>query len=345
MLSFSDGRATHVHPTTGKTSAPDTSFAHSSLAERISWDVLNDMRSDHQPIVITYEDDIAKPIEKVRYKWRIEQAKWEEYEKELESKIPQRYNHMNVNKLEKKLSKMITETAQTHIGKKRITKKSKCWMTEPIKEAIKQRNDLKKQARGAWNMHREEWINACRKVADMIREEKSRRWKEYVDTLDAQTDCRQVWNTIRNMDGRRGDTASNEVLEVEGKAYVENKDKADQFAKTYQSFAKLPVEKKDRDFRRKVRKQMEEDEQIGNPIEETEKDIEMHELERAIDGCKNSKAAGEDEIPYEFLKHMGPKAKKFLLLIYNKVWKGKELPKEWRKAIIKPQLKEGKDPR
>ena len=93
----------------------------------------------------------------------------------------------------------------------------------------------------------------------------------------------------------------NEILEVDGVSYVEDKDKAEQFAKTYKSFAKLPVCKEDRTIRRYVRNRMKRKPYVP---EESEQDITIEELERAIDQSKKNKASGEDKIPYEFLKNL-----------------------------------------
>jgi hypothetical protein len=79
--------------------------------------------------------------------------------------------------------------------------------------------------------------------------------------------------------------------------------------------------------------------------EESEQDITLEELEKSIDISKANKAAGEDDIPYEFLKMLGPKAKQLLLHLFNRCWRGEGVPTKWRTAIIKPLLKDGKDPR
>ena len=144
---------------------------------------------------------------------------------------------------------------------------------------------------------------------------------------------------------------------------MENKDKAEQFAKTYRGFSKLtedisaadltPEQKvkikentmKDRAFRRRLRLRLHRARETSKPIQECEQDIQMHELERVLDEAANNKAAGEDEIPYEFLKWLGPKARQLLLFIYNKVWSGKEWPVNWRRAVIIALLKDGKDPK
>ena len=56
-------------------------------------------------------------------------------------------------------------------------------------------------------------------------------------------------------------------------------------------------------------------------------------------------AAGDDDIPYELLKHLGPHAKEILLHMFERVWQGEELPLKWRTAVIRPLLKDGKDPK
>ena len=50
-----------------------------------------------------------------------------------------------------------------------------------------------------------------------------------------------------------------------------------------------------------------------------EEDITWEELERAIGSANNSKAPGEDKIPYEMVKQLGPKAKKLILHMYNAI--------------------------
>ena len=143
------------------------------------------------------------------------------------------------------------------------------------------------------------------------------------------------------MDGRSPPQVKNEVLEVNGVSYVDDKDKAEQFAITYRRFGKLKYVRKDRKLMKKNRKKAKE----KPGTDGVEGDITMEEMLRVINNTKANKAAGEDKMPYEFLKHLGPKANERLLLIYRRCWSGEGLPGKWRTAIIKPLLKEGKDPK
>ena len=62
----------------------------------------------------------------------------------------------------------------------------------------------------------------------MITKRKKETWKEYVESINATSSSAQIWKTIRSMDGRKPPERGNEVLEVDGVSYVEDKDKAEQ---------------------------------------------------------------------------------------------------------------------
>ena len=66
---------------------------------------------------------------------------------------------------------------------------------------------------------------------------------------------------------------------------------------------------------------------------------------RAIREASNYRAAGRDDIPYEMIKNLGPKAQDMLLDIYRRCWRGEGIPSKWRTAAIITLLKEGKDPK
>ena len=149
--------------------------------------------------------------------------------------------------------------------------------------------------------------------------EKENNWKEYVEELDTKTNCKQVWTTIRNLDGRVAQRKENEVLVVEGKGLVNDKDKAKEFAKMYKKVSRIPKGPNDRTIKRQNRKFLNE-----KPKEKSrfESDLTWEELERVISETSNNKAPGEDTIPHDIIKQLGPVARKFILNIYNRIWRG-----------------------
>ena len=53
MLAVNDGRPTHDSRSSGTASAPDVTFVHTSMMDRVSWETVSDLSSDHRPIIIT----------------------------------------------------------------------------------------------------------------------------------------------------------------------------------------------------------------------------------------------------------------------------------------------------
>ena len=124
----------------------------------------------------------------------------------------------------------------------------------------------------------------------MIRAEKSARWKQYVSKLDRKSVTREIFKTIRAIDGKHPPKKDNEVLEVDGKACVTDKQKAEQFAKTYRAFSKLPKCKSDRNIRKFIWKQK----KVKRVPEENECEIRMEEMIRVINDANNNKAANSN---------------------------------------------------
>ena len=77
------------------------------------------------------------------------------------------------------------------------------------------------------------------------------------------------------------------------------------------------------------------------PAEESEQPLTWTELERVINEPKNNKAAGEDDIPYQIIKNLCPRAKELPLHLYNRSLdrsgSGREWPFEWQPSLIPPR--------
>ena len=90
------------------------------------------------------------------------------------------------------------KAANKHIKKKKITPQTKCYLTKEVKESIKERNKLG----STMSSNRREWIEACKKTKGMIVKEKEKCSMEYVETLDRKSDTREIFKTIRAIDGK-----------------------------------------------------------------------------------------------------------------------------------------------
>ena len=69
----------------------------------------------------------------------------------------------------------------------------------------------------------------------------------------------------------------------------------------------------------------------------------MQELQCALKKLKKKKSPGVDGTTNEVLMHLGYKAKRMLLQIFNLSWHSGKFPSKWKEAHIRPILKKGKD--
>ena len=341
MTPINDGKPTRRCRKSGKGTAPDQAFVHASKLDRFTWEIVDDLSSDHSPIIITYQDQFPTINNKPTYKWDLKKAEWGKFAEMVEKNIPRHYAAKNLNKVEKCLRKTIIKAANKYIKKKKITPNVKCYLTAQVKESIRKRNLLSK----TMGANRRQWVEACRETKELIRREKEKCWKEYVEGLDRKSDAREIFRTARAIDGQaQTQQHKNEVLEVDGVSYIADADKAEQFAKTYRKFSQLPSRKSDRVIKRKVRKARKRAKGCYT-LQESEQDITSAEVLSVIKQVHNNKAAGMDDVPYEMMKHLGPRAMEMLVNICQRCWRGEGIPKAWRNALIKPLLKEGKDAR
>ena len=68
----------------------------------------------------------------------------------------------------------------------------------------------------------------------------------------------------------------------------------------------------------------------------------LPELERTLVSSQPS-ASGPDGVHILMLQHLSPTGKRFLLRVYNHIWRTSTFPSAWREATIVPILKLGKD--
>ena len=75
--------------------------------------------------------------------------------------------------------------------------------------------------------------------------------------------------------------------------------------------------------------------------EEDDPDILLSEVEHAVDRLRNGKSPGIDNIQAELLKETGDEGLIIIHRLCNKIWKCKEWPEDWKKAVFLPIPKKG----
>ena len=83
------------------------------------------------------------------------------------------------------------------MGKVKPGRKTRVWLTPPVRAAIRQRNLLRRKIK----THRREWLDQCKVVREETAKAKEQKWREVVeDAIDAEDD-KKIWSFIKSLDG------------------------------------------------------------------------------------------------------------------------------------------------
>ena len=234
-----------------------------------------------------------------------------------------------------KFCEALIDSANIHVGKVKPSKKSKPWMSPPVRAAIRQRNNLRRKIK----THRKEWIESCIAAKEEVRKAKEESWREFLDDATASTDEGKIWKVVRTLNGSPETNSPNEAMIHNGKSIESPVAKANIFVEHYANVSKHTFTKEERAKNRLLKRRLD---NIDTENREETPPYTMAELKRAIKKMREKGAPGPDNIPPSFLKNLGEKALNELLEIFNLSLDEAVLPQIWRNAIIIPLLKQGK---
>ena len=235
-----------------------------------------------------------------------------------------------------------------HVGKAKPGKNTNCWLTPPVRNAIKTRNQKRKiistptviEDRCAqhddWpeadedkkesirketkKAAREDWYQSCSEVNSMIAEAKEDAWKNLLEDVVTNKDTTQLWGIIKGLNGTPSTNAPNQAMTHKGKTVVSNQKKANTFAKHYASVSRLKFSRNERAINLKLKRLLRTADAPDADSSSSCQPFTMDELTQAIKQMKAKGAYGPDDIPPTFLKALGPMALAELLSIFNVVF-------------------------
>ena len=164
---------------------------------------------------------------------------------------------------------------------------------------------------------------------------KRQKWRDLVETMDQKTDLTKLWRTIKGIDGRAKREAENEAITFNGISFSSSKQLATKFNQQFNT-SKLGRHTSSRQTRVVMW------ETKRTPLEMVRTfttDLVM----KAIRSCRNSKASGPDKLSIFHLKHLGPRAIKYITTLFNLSATTCRIPAIWKSSLIIPIPKPSKD--
>ena len=275
---------TRLNKITTGLSSPDIALAWKEISHLCEWERDEPIgSSDHWPLLITIHHKVQhQHVLGKDPRWKRKDVDWSAFANtvdELCANLPQADDPCK--RLER-LTHILVSAAETHVGKAKPGKNTNCWLTPPIRAAIKARNlkhkilstptaiDERCALRDDWSeadedtkvtirqktkkAAREDWYRSCSDVNHMIEEAKEGAWKSLLEDAVTSKDTTQLWGIIKSLNGTPSTNAPNQAMTHKGKTIVSNQKKANIFAKHYGSVSRLKFTRDERAINLRLKK-------------------------------------------------------------------------------------------
>ena len=279
--------------------------------------------SDHFPIQITLRNlDIVKNNSKVlRYCW--DPDKVTSFQNKLTDSIKDiNIEHLDVDRASSSIINCIYDAAslkKMYSNDKAFNKKvtNKPWYNKDCKIAKHKCSDSLKICKkiNFEEKHRVIYLSRKKDYKSLIKKNRIEYERNIVQELSQTRDPGSFWKIVNRY---RGKSFLMDHIKVEVLWY---------------DYLQKNFKKKNESFQVQISPSS--DDILDQPIS-------LKELDVSLVNCKNGKAAGPDEISYEFWKNLPQLAKNYLLQLFNKVFlEESRTPKSWSKVLLKMLHKKG----
>ena len=335
---LNDGSATHVHIQNNSLSHIDLSICSSEIANDFTWKVDDDLyNSDHFPIHL-------KPIDDIPYiqapKYIYEKANWKQFSTLAKT-------HRTVDSFETSeealqyLLNTILTAADQQIPKSKcgLTRKPVPWWSAELAAAWREKKMLlKRYQQSHLEDHKIAFRRARARLWHLIKTHRNQSWRDFTSSINSKTPINKVWKKVQKIKGKYKPTPM-PVLKDDNDNMVTNpKDVANIIGESLSNISKGSTDRSFMQIKSNTRPII-----FGNSnVEEYNIPFTTNEYQHALSKT-NSSASGEDLIHYYMIKHLPSETSSFILALFNRLWNNCEFPQSWKKALILPFPKAGKD--
>ena len=339
LLQNKESPPTLLHKAHGTTSRPDLTMISADIIDMISITVLEDIGSDHRPMLIKLDCQRTCIRGKRRTLWNFKKANWKDFQTLTNAALNDVNEDKCINTTYSKICDAIITSAKKTIPRGN-RKKYKPFWTKELENATSERKKARRRAeKSPSNENRIIYNKLTAEVRKLTKESKKKAWTETVENIDLNKESHKAWKLLNNLEGKSS-KKNPEPLQCEGGMETDTKKKADIFNKHYANVNRsLKREPLDSVLMKQLKNKQE---TSAANITIFDDDFKLSEMETAMKKLACRKSPGPDGIKNEMICHLGHLGKKKLLQFINRTWKENKMPKEWLTAKIIPILKQGK---
>ena len=194
-------------PTVLHRSSPDISFAPSSLALSCSWEVLQDLGSDHLPILLSVPlSPVFRPNERPP-SFNFQNARWDGFASYFDSHCPSAEEYSSLSSAAALFTTLTSNVAKSSIPFGRIKRPPKAWWSVEVEEAVSERRKAFAAAHRS-DEDRQAYISASRRASSVIAKAKAEAWQTTCSSLSPRSNPKSVHSLLRYIAGSSSSSSS-----------------------------------------------------------------------------------------------------------------------------------------
>ena len=189
---------TLFHRSSGSRSCPDISFASSSLALFCSWEVLQDLGSDHLPILLSIPlSPVFRPNER-RPSFNFQKTRWDDSVSYIDSHSPSAEDYSSLSSAAALFTSLALNAAKSSIPFGCIKRPPKAWWSAQVESAVSERRKAFAAAHRS-DEDRQACISASRRASSVIA--KVEAWQTTCSSLSPKSNTKSVHSLLRSIAG------------------------------------------------------------------------------------------------------------------------------------------------
>ena len=200
---------TLLHHSSGSRSSPDISFAPSSLALSCSWEVLQDVGSDHLPILLSVPLSLAYGPNERPPSFNFQKARWDDFVSYFDSHCPsaEEYSSLSLSAAAAFFTSLAINAAKSSIPFGRIKRPPKAWWSAEVEIAVSERRKAFAVAHRS-DEDRQAYISASRRASSVITKAKAEAWQTTCSSLSPKSNPKSAHFLLRSIAGSPSSSSS-----------------------------------------------------------------------------------------------------------------------------------------
>ena len=339
MVCINSGEATRVDHATADPSTPDVTFVSARLASRCEWRLLEDISSDHSPILTMCR--LGHPVSDnhpARTRWCEKKADWPRYAELIRQGLGRVEQCSTPLQALREFQSLLLKARDQCVPRSRRRDPKPWWSDEAARACSKARAAKRRWRRSPEREElKQELRQAEREAARTVRDAKAASFQDVISQMDLRSDPGGPFRLLKSMETPSGQP-KDAALTDQGRTAFRPRQKAD-LAMAFYARANRVIRSKGPD------KQVRLDARFPAcpPTCCYCRPFTWNEMCSGL-RQQSGRSAGPDDISPAMVARLPEEGKKLLLGIFNDLWSSGVVPSQWRRAIIVPLLKSRKDP-